>query len=58
MEPTSNDFKQQYKIVIIGAGLVGLVTAALLQRMGFRTIVLERDAELQTVKLPKNIFGG
>lgn len=43
-------FKQSYRIVVVGAGLVGLVVAALLQKSGFQTIVLERDEELQTVR--------
>ena len=50
-KPGANEFKGSYRIIVIGAGLVGLVVAALLQKSGFRTIVLERDEKLQTVRL-------
>jgi 2-polyprenyl-6-methoxyphenol hydroxylase-like FAD-dependent oxidoreductase len=37
------------RIVIVGAGLVGLTCAILLCKAGYRVTVLERDAELREV---------
>ena len=45
-------FKDGYHVVIIGAGLVGLATASLLREARYKVTILERDAELRTVKPP------
>lgn len=47
---TDRGFKSNFRIVIVGAGLVGLALAALLQKQGFQTIVLEQDESLKEVK--------
>ncbi|KAI4197488.1 MAG: hypothetical protein LQ350_005865 [Teloschistes chrysophthalmus] len=44
-----NVFRSQYRITIVGAGLVGLVLAIVLQRAGYSVVVLERDHELKDI---------
>lgn len=46
----NTDFKNSFRIIIIGAGLVGLGTAILLRKGGFQVTVLERDAEMREVR--------
>ena len=45
------DFKANFHIIIIGAGLVGLATSILLKKAGYKVTVLERDSELREVKI-------
>lgn len=51
-----NVFRSQYRITIVGAGLVGLVLAIVLQRAGYSVVVLERDHELKDVRLQKGVI--
>lgn len=44
------DFKGDFHIAIVGAGLAGLATAILLRRAGYKVTVLEQDAELREVR--------
>lgn len=44
------DFKATFHILIIGAGLVGLGTAILLRKAGYKVTVLERDSEMREVR--------
>ncbi|KAL8787320.1 MAG: hypothetical protein Q9195_007815 [Heterodermia aff. obscurata] len=43
----SPDFKASFHVLIVGAGLVGLGTAILLRKAGYKVTVLERDTELR-----------
>lgn len=43
------DFPFDFHVVVVGAGLVGLTTAILLRKAGYRVTVLERDVELREV---------
>ena len=43
------DFKASFHVLIIGAGLVGLGTAILLRKAGYKVTILERDSELREV---------
>lgn len=44
------DFKGDFHIAIVGAGLAGLATAILLRKAGYKVTVLEQDAELREVR--------
>ena len=44
------DFKKNFHIVVVGAGLAGLATAILLRKAGYKVTVLEQDAELREVR--------
>ena len=44
------DFKATFHVLIIGAGLVGLGTAILLRKAGYKVTVLERDSEMREVR--------
>ncbi len=52
--------RPQYDLVVIGAGLGGLVTAALLSREGMKVLVLEKDKQtggcLQSFSFSKTLF--
>ena len=48
----SLNWRRDYKIAVVGGGLVGLATAIFLQRGGFAVKVLEKDKELGQVELP------
>ena len=43
-------FKANFHIVIVGAGLVGLATAILLQMANYKITVLEQDTELHEAR--------
>ena len=45
----TEDFKTSFHVVIVGAGLVGLGTAILLRKGGFKVTVLEKDLEMREV---------
>ena len=47
----TSDLKPSFHIVIIGAGLIGLATAILLRKAGYKVTVLEQDTELRPVRL-------
>ena len=44
------DFRQTFHVVVIGAGLVGLATAILLNESGYNVTVLEQETELREVR--------
>ena len=45
----TEDFKTSFHVVIVGAGLVGLGTAILLRKEGFKVTVFEKDLEMREV---------
>ena len=44
------DFKASFHVLIVGAGLVGLGTAILLRKAGYKVTILERDSELRELR--------
>lgn len=44
------DFRRNFHIVIVGAGLVGLASAILLRKSSYRVTVLEQDTELREAR--------
>ena len=44
-----NEFRANYRIAIIGAGLVGLVLAIIAREAGYRVEVFDGDDELKEV---------
>ena len=49
-ENESADFRRNFHIAIVGAGLVGLASAILLRKFGYKVTVLEQDTELREVR--------
>ena len=45
----STFFGSSFHVIIVGAGLIGLATAILLRKGGFKVTVLERDMEMREV---------
>ena len=44
-------FRSDFRIVVVGAGLVGLGLAILLRRSGFDVMIIEQDEALREVIL-------
>jgi salicylate hydroxylase len=51
-QPQGSQFRRDFHVCIVGAGIVGLAGAILLRRHGFHVTVLERDETLRTVITP------
>ncbi|KAL9597699.1 MAG: hypothetical protein Q9219_004956 [cf. Caloplaca sp. 3 TL-2023] len=44
-----NEFRDKYRIVVIGAGLVGLLLAIVLRQAGYSVVVVDKDNELKEI---------
>lgn len=42
-------FHTQFRVVIVGAGLVGLLLAIVLRRADYQVVVVDKDGELKEV---------
>lgn len=45
----ANEFRDQHQVVIVGAGLVGLLLAIVLRQAGYLVTVFDKDIELKEV---------
>lgn len=46
---SSPAFHSQYRVVIVGAGLVGLLLAIVLRRADYHVVVIDKDSKLKEV---------
>ncbi|KAL8668685.1 MAG: hypothetical protein Q9168_006695 [Polycauliona sp. 1 TL-2023] len=44
------EFRAHFRVVIVGAGLVGLLLAIILRRSGYHVVVIDKDGELKEVR--------
>ena len=49
--PSDTSFRREYRIAVVGAGLVGLVLSIVIRRAGFSVDCFDEDAELKEVRL-------
>lgn len=46
---SGSDFRSNFHVCIVGAGIVGLAGGILLRSLRFKVTIIEKDAEMQNV---------
>lgn len=53
---SSTGFRSQFRVVIVGAGLVGLLLAIVLRRAEYHVVVVDKDGELKEVSPARSLY--